>query len=160
MKRVRLVWKCFQALAVWWFCEQCEVKIFQLWQCLHSKLFTCDLLHTVRRWANLTGWKIFINRLHPLLLHRLPTQCFNCSDQKYLEALGIFLEDRWAQRRTQQWCYVVFSPWVCLLKGIFYRRIVLANICKSSSLPRLSHRPHATGQALSPVCFSRYYCLR
>nr|DAK64148.1 MAG TPA: hypothetical protein [Caudoviricetes sp.] len=30
----------------------------------------------------------------PLLLHRLPTQCFNCSDQKYLEALGIFLEDR------------------------------------------------------------------
>lgn len=104
--------------------------------------------------------EIFINRLHPLRAHRPQTQCFNCSDQKYLEALGIFLEDRRAQRRTQQWCYVVFSPWVCLLKGIFYRRIVLANICKSSSPPRLSHRPHATGQAVSPVCFSRYYCLR
>jgi len=26
----------------------------------------------------------------------------NCSDQKYLETLGIFEEYRWAQRRTQQ----------------------------------------------------------
>nr|DAY60297.1 MAG TPA: hypothetical protein [Caudoviricetes sp.] len=38
--------------------------------------------------------EIFINRLHPLRAHRPQTQCFNCSDQKYLEALGIFLEDR------------------------------------------------------------------
>nr|DAF74414.1 MAG TPA: hypothetical protein [Caudoviricetes sp.] len=46
--------------------------------------------------------EIFINRLPPLRAHRPQTQCFNCSDQKYLEALGIFLEDRRAQRRTQQ----------------------------------------------------------
>nr|DAZ58015.1 MAG TPA: hypothetical protein [Caudoviricetes sp.] len=46
--------------------------------------------------------EIFINRLYPLRAHRPQTQCFNGSDQKYLEALGIFLEDRRAQRRTQQ----------------------------------------------------------
>ncbi len=139
--------------------SKCMCAADQYWQWL--SMFSADVTHwCLNSTGNIEQGNLYKSSSPPPLSHRLPTQCFNCSDQKYLEALGIFLEDRRAQRRTQQWCYVVFSPWVCLLKGIFYRHIVLANICKSSSLPRLSHRPHATGQTLSPVCFSRYYCLR